>query len=188
WDPFGPEREITKAEGNRLYELDGKPALQLYKEYLGEKAKELPGAALLFPLAIWEPNQPDAIIVRTIAGLDEETQSLSFFGDIPQGANARLMKANFSNLVQGASGAASTSKLVLGEDQAELAILISCVGRKLILGQKIDEEVDSVKEALGEQTKICGFYSYGELAPDGRGANCALHNQTMTITLLSEKA
>ena len=52
WDTFGPERIVTKSDGNVLYELDDKPALALYKEYLGDRAAGLPGSALLFPLAL----------------------------------------------------------------------------------------------------------------------------------------
>ncbi len=186
WDSFGPERVITKSKGNTLFELDNKPALDLYKEYLGEKSKELPAAALLFPLSIRQKDSNEEAIVRTIASLNEEEKSISFFGDITQNALGRLMKANFSNLVDGASIAAQSSKDILGVEP-ELAILISCVGRKLVLGVKIDEEIESVRSILTPNTKICGFYSYGELAPSAIGFDCSLHNQTMTITLFSEK-
>ncbi|MCS6904925.1 MAG: FIST C-terminal domain-containing protein [Bacteroidia bacterium] len=181
WDPFGPERIITKSEGNILYELDNQPALQLYKAYLGEEAAKLPASGLKFPLSIRKDKNSEEAVVRTILAIDEEKQSLTFAGDIPQGALARLMKANFDRLIEGASEAATRSTL---EDN-DLAILISCVGRKLILGQRIDEEVESVKEKLGGNTFIAGFYSYGELAP-GKALNCLLHNQTMTITTYKE--
>jgi hypothetical protein len=181
WDPFGPERVITKSEGNVLYELDGQPALELYKSYLGEEAAQLPSSGLKFPLSIRKDKNNEETVVRTILAVDEERQSLTFAGDVPEGAIARLMKANFDRLVEGASEAASKSAL----EGNELAILISCVGRKLILGQRIDEEVESVKEKLGGSTAITGFYSYGELAP-GRALNCLLHNQTMTITTYKE--
>jgi hypothetical protein len=181
WDPFGPERIITKSEGNVLYELDNQPALGLYKSYLGEEAAQLPASGLKFPLSIRKDKNSEETVVRTILAVDEQKQSLTFAGDVPEGAIARLMKANFDRLIDGASEAASKSAL---EDN-ELAILISCVGRKLILGQRIDEEVESVKEKLGDTAAITGFYSYGELAP-GRALNCLLHNQTMTITTYKE--
>ena len=186
WDQFGPERTITRSEGNVLYELDGKSALQLYKEYLGEHADGLPATGLLFPLAVRE-NLDDVPVVRTILGIDEEAQSLTFAGDIPQGSLARLMKANFDRLVDGAAGAAKTSGTALGDMNADLAILISCVGRKMVLKQRVEEEVEAVRDVLGESTTLTGFYSYGEISPFTPNAKCELHNQTMTITAFTEE-
>jgi hypothetical protein len=184
WDSFGPERLITKSKDNVLYELDGRSALDLYKEYLGDRASELPGAALLFPLSI--KMNGDEPVVRTILSIDEEHKTMTFAGDLPEGAYARLMKANFDRLVDGASHAAESSAMPLNQHNPELAILISCVGRKLVLDQRIEEEVETVRDVLGPRPAICGFYSYGEISPFTPNAKCELHNQTMTITTFSE--
>lgn len=182
WDPFGPGRVITKSKKNVLYELDHQPALALYKEYLGEKAKELPGSGLLFPLSLTIGDQE---VVRTILAVDEAEQSITFAGDMPEGAQAQLMKANFERLISGASDAAEM--VARGKEAPELAILISCVGRKLVLKERAEEEVEAVKIAFGEQAVLTGFYSYGEISPATPTENqCRLHNQTMTITTLSE--
>lgn len=186
WDPFGPERIITRSEGNVLFELDERSALDLYKQYLGEHAKALPSSALLFPLSIRTQDNPDQL-VRTILAVDDEQGSMTFAGDVPEGAYARFMKANFDRLVDGAFGAAKTSIDVSGDPAPDLAILISCVGRKLVLKQMVEDEVESVREVLGEQTTLTGFYSYGEICPTAPNANCDLHNQTMTITTISER-
>jgi len=186
WDPFGPERIITRSKGNVLYELDGHSALELYKQYLGEQAKGLPATGLLFPLSIRTETEKTGV-VRTILSVDEKTQSMTFAGDVPEGTYARLMKANFDRLIDGAIGAAKTSYQAIGSSSPDLAILISCVGRKLVLKQRIEEEVEGVREILGERTVLTGFYSYGEISPFTPGANCELHNQTMTITTLSEE-
>ena len=183
WDQFGPERRITRAAGNVLYELDGRSALALYREYLGEHAAALPASGLLFPLAI-RAEEDDQPLVRTIMRVNEETQSLTFAGDMPEGWYARLMRANFDRLVDGAVGAARAG--VADGVETELALLISCVGRKLILGQRVEEEVEAVREVVGAGAAMTGFYSYGELAPFKTGARCELHNQTMTITTLGE--
>jgi hypothetical protein len=185
WDPFGPDRVITRSDGNVLYELDGKSALALYKTYLGDYAKDLPASGLLFPLLIRTSNK-DPGFVRTILAVDENAQSLIFAGDVPQGALARLMKANFDRLIDGASGAASVTYEAMGRCPAALAILISCVGRKLVLQQRTEEEVEAVRQVLGPSTVLTGFYSYGEISPLTPGARCDLHNQTMTITTMSE--
>lgn len=186
WDAFGPEREVTRARGNVLYELDGQSALELYKRYLGSHADELPASALLFPLSIRTEGGGPAV-VRTILAVDEAEQSMTFAGDVPVGAYARLMKANFDRLIDGATGAARTSHQALRGSAPELAVLISCVGRKLVLKQRVEEEVESVREVLGDGTALAGFYSYGEISPFTPSARCELHNQTMTITTLSER-
>ncbi|RZV55386.1 MAG: hypothetical protein EX254_11215, partial [Flavobacteriaceae bacterium] len=184
WDSFGIERLVTKSEKNILYELDGKPALELYKSFLGEEAANLPSSGLLFPLSMRldESNKP---LVRTILGVNEEQQSLTFAGNINQGSYVRLMKANVDRLINGAENSAISAAESI-QEKAVLAILISCVGRRLVLKQLIEEEVEAVRFVLGHEPKITGFYSYGEIAPHGEFSSCELHNQTMTITTLSE--
>lgn len=185
WDPFGPERLITKSDQNVLYELDDQSALELYKKYLGEYAAGLPATGLLFPLSI-RTKTGESGIVRTILSVNENMQSMTFAGDIPEGAYARFMKANFERLIDGAQEAAKTSFEAGGSISPELAILISCVGRKLVLKQRTEEEVEAVRDALGPQTVFTGFYSYGEISPFSPGIKSSLHNQTMTITTFRE--
>jgi len=186
WDPFGPERLITKSEKNILYELDGHSALELYKKYLGKHAEGLPATGLLFPLSLrFEDRQQT--LVRTILAVDEKNESLIFAGDVPEGAFARLMRANFDRLVDGAVLAAKSSYQSIGSFAPELALLISCVGRKMILKQRVEEEVEGVTEVLGRQTCVTGFYSYGEISPGMDVGACDLHNQTMTITVFAER-
>lgn len=183
WDTFGLERIVTKSKNNVLFEIDNKPALELYKSFLGEQAKDLPGSGLLFPLSM-RISENDAPVVRTILAVDEKEQSLTFAGDIPEGAYVKLMKANTDRLINGAEGAAKVS--LDGDKEPELAILISCVGRKLVLKQLVEEEVEAVQEVVGDDVMLCGFYSYGEIAPFVQNTKCELHNQTMTITTLAE--
>ncbi|EDP96942.1 FIST N-terminal domain-containing protein [Kordia algicida OT-1] len=184
WTPFGPERIVTKSDANVLYELDNQPALDLYKKYLGEKSKELPAAALLYPLKVKSTNEKQSI-VRTILNIDEEKNSMILAGDILENSRVQLMMTNVDTIVD-ASEQAATQALELRETEAELAILVSCIGRKLVLDQRVEEEIEEVLEVVGNTTTICGLYSYGEIAPFGGEKNCQLHNQTMTITLISE--
>ncbi|MGD7653011.1 MAG: FIST signal transduction protein [Verrucomicrobiales bacterium] len=185
WHPFGPHRLITKSSGNTLYELDGRPALALYKRYLGEMADNLPATGLLFPLGITNDPSDNQVIVRTILAVDETTQSLTFAGDIPQGACARLMKASSDELIAGAANAADDARQS-SPSHPSLAILVSCVGRRLVLGQRTDEELETVRDQLPPDTPVIGFYSYGETCPAISTGISELHNQTMTITLLGE--
>ncbi len=185
WDIFGPERTVTRSEANRLYEVDGKPALALYKEYLGERAQGLPATALFFPLALRSNLADEKRIVRTILAVDEETQSMIFAGDLPTGSLVQLMRANFDRLIDGASDAAMMTmrdRTYIGET---LSIAISCVGRRVILGERAEEELEATLDALPNTVKQVGFYSYGEISPYTNG-HCDLHNQTMTLTTISE--
>lgn len=186
WDPFGAEWEITRAEGNVLYELDKRSAIPLYESYLGEHARNLPSSGLLFPLALRRADDPRPV-VRTLLALHRDAGTMTFAGDMPVGARARFMKANFDRLVDGAEGAARISTISLGEAPATVALLISCVGRKLVLQQRVEEELDGVRHILGESPVLAGFYSYGEIAPWAPGGACTLHNQTMTVTTLREE-
>lgn len=186
WNPFGPERLVTKSRGNILYELDGKSSLTLYKSYLGEQAQGLPATGLLFPLSIRSAERPSRL-VRTVLAVNEDDQSMVFAGDIPEGSYARLMKANINHLIDGATQAANISLSGGGSSQPELAVLISCVGRRMVLKQRVEEEVETVQDILGDQSVIAGFYSYGEMSPSSPGGLSELHNQTMTITTFAER-
>ena len=185
WSPFGIERVITKSEDNILYELDGKPALDLYKEYLGEYAEGLPFAGLYFPLMVRSKDHRRTF-VRTIQKVDEQAKALIFSGDVPEGYYGKLMRSNFDRLIDGSRQAAQISLESIGLPRANLAILVSCVGRKLVLNQMISEEIDAARVILGSDTIFTGFYSYGEISPLNRDSICELHNQTMTITLIGE--
>jgi hypothetical protein len=186
WSDFGPERRITRSEGNVLYELDGKPALELYKTYLGERAEGLPGTALLFPLAVRRDGPGTDTLVRTILAVDEYRQSLTFAGDMPQGGVARLMRANTDKLIESAGQAGRAAAAgASGLDDA-LVISVSCVGRRLVLGERTDEEVETVHDSAKGRAAHVGFYSYGEISPAAPGGASDLHNQTMTVTVFSE--
>ena len=187
WDSFGVERKITKSAGNVLYELDGKPALKLYKTYLGRQAKGLPSSGLLFPLRLHVNHGSNIEIIRTVLKVNESDQSLTFAGDMPEGATVTLMKANFERLIDGAVGAGKMSIEALGSLSPGLAILISCVGRKLVLKERVEEEIEAVRLKIGVVAAMTGFYSYGELCPlEATEEQCRLHNQTMTITTFQE--
>lgn len=187
WDAFGPTRVITRSRDNVLFELDGQPALDLYKKYLGDKADGLPSTGLLFPLSVKLSEGQDLEVVRTLLAVSEEDQSMTFAGDMPEGCQVRLMRANFDHIVDGAASAATASAQRLAASDTQLVLLISCIGRKIVLQERIDEEVEAVADILGDQAQFAGFYSYGELCPaEADASRCLLHNQTMTITAFAE--
>ena len=186
WEPFGPTRKVTRCAGNILYELDGEPALDIYQRYLGEHAKGLPASGLLFPFSMLGEDHNALGIIRTILGIDEANGSLVLAGEIIPDGFLRLMHASTDKLVNGAEAAAEAAASMMHAPGESLAILVSCVGRKLVMGERVDEEVEAVGDVLGHHAVLTGFYSYGEISPFTPGASCKLHNQTMTITCLSE--
>jgi hypothetical protein len=184
WCDFGPEREVTLSEKNVLYKIGDRFALDLYKEYLGKYAKELPGSSLYFPLSMKESRNA-APVVRTILSIDEINKSMTFAGNIPQGSYVRLVKGNLDNLIEASYNAAS--QIVSDQNiETQLALVVSCVGRKIVLGDRIGEELEAIKEVFGENVLICGFYSYGEISPNFNKVAGELHNQTMTIATIYE--
>ena len=191
WDVFGPRRKISRAEGNVLFELDGSPALDLYEHYLGpEEAKGLPGTALVFPLRVCDPAKPGNEVVRTVKSVDRDARSLTFAGDMPEGWNAQLMRGQFDRLIDGAAEAARHASAKLDQRHVgdRAAILVSCVGRRSLMGQRIVHEIEAVCEELDSDMRQLGFYAYGEISPHAVSGGCQLHNQTMTVTTLQEVA
>lgn len=184
WLPFGPERKITRAKANILFEIDDQPALDLYKNYLGDKASELPQASLLYPLNV-TPLGKSEPVVRTSLSINDENNSMVLAGDVPVNARVQLMMASVDGIAAGAQHAAEIA-MENRKTAPEVAILVSCIGRKLVMNQRVEEEIEQVQEIIGNQTAITGFYSYGEMAPFNGQSNCELHNQTMTLTLISE--
>ncbi len=206
WDQFGPRRQVTKSVGNILFELDGQPALDLYERYLGpEESQGLPGSALLFPIQVYDAQRPNSAVVRTVLAIDRAARSMTFAGDVPQGWTAQLMRGNLDRLTAGAADAARQARaglaandpgahgrmgrVLAGQDSDQrFSILVSCIGRRLLMGQRTLDEVEAVGAELGPESFRLGFYSYGEISPHATSGHCELHNQTMTITTLAEVA
>lgn len=184
WEEFGAERVVTRSKDNVVFEIDGEPALKLYKKYLGEMADELPASGLRFPLSI-QASKTDAPLIRTLLAVDEAAQSLTFAGDVPTGYLCKLMRTNLDSLIDNAGMAAQAAQAAT-QDVNGLCLVVSCVGRRLVMGQMTEEELEIVRDRLGEATAITGFYSYGELAPFSDVMHCQLHNQTMTLTTIYE--
>lgn len=187
WAAFGPSRRVSRSEGNCLFELDDKPALDLYKFYLGKEADGLPGTGLLYPLLIADPKNPSHTMVRTLLAIDEGAASLTFAGDIPEGWSARLMRGHFDRLSEAAGAAAQAAMPVVAPAHSDTAaILVSCIGRRILMGENIVEEIAAARDVLGPDVSCAGFYAYGEISPHAALGFSELHNQTMTITTFSE--
>ena len=186
WTPFGPARKVTRCENNVLYALDGEPALAVYKRYLGEHAKGLPASGLLFPFAMLGSDQSEWGLIRTILGVNEQDGSLTLAGDIDPDGYLKLMHASTDALVDGAQAAAKAAFDGHGAHDEGLALMVSCVGRKLVMGGRVDEEVETVAQVFGGIITMAGFYAYGEIGPYGNDDQTRLHNQTMTVSYITE--
>jgi hypothetical protein len=183
WTEFGAERTVTRSEGKVVHEIDGQPALGLYKKYLGDLASNLPASGMRFPLSI--TTRPGGhTLTRTLLAVDEAAQSLTFAGEVPQGSTCRLMRTNLDHLIQSAEDA-SRSVVTDGSAPA-LCVVFTCLGRRIVLGQMAEEELEAAKRRLGDHVVMTGFYSYGEIGPLGQVQTCDLHNQTMCMTTVAE--
>jgi len=185
WRPFGPNRRITKCVKETIYEFDRRPALELYKQYLGEYARGLPFTALRFPMGL-RTCESDPWQVRVIVGIDELNGGLTFDCNITEGAHARFLVGNAENLVEGALAAAQLSQQNLGVP-SQLSVVVSCYGRRVVLGQQTEEELGAVRDTLGRGTVITGFYSYGEISGLEACSQTGLYNQTLTLTSFAEQ-
>lgn len=184
WDSYGIERVATKSEGNILYELNGESAASIYKRYLDSLGEKLPEATISYPLSV-RFSENERPIIRTVIGLNEMDGSIELAGDIPMYSSVKLMKANLDRIISGAKKSAENS-IDTHIKTPQLAIVISCIGRQVILEQLVNEELEVIKETLGDTCHLSGFYSYGEFAPLSETCQGVLHNQTMTITTISE--
>lgn len=185
WGPFGPDRLITKSDKNVLYEFDGRPALEVYKRYLGEHASGLPATGLMFPLDLRVGNDSHRVL-RSLLSIDEKAQSITFAGNVPEGSYARLMMGHVDELVDGTQHAARSSANQLGDRHAPFSLLVSCNARRSVLKQRVEEEVEVVRETFSNGTVFTGFYSYGEIAPPEAGGTSILHNETMVVISFAE--
>lgn len=188
WVPFGPVRKVTRCRDNVLYQLDGERALDVYRSYLGDYAKDLPASGLLFPMEMLDAGRRETGVFRTIIGVGQDEGSLTLAGDVDPDGYLRLMHASTARLTDGAERAGrqvAAAAQPAGAGEA-LAILVSCVGRKLVMGDRVEEEVEAAVAALGKSTAVAGFYSNGEIAGGTPHGACRLHNQTMTITWMQE--
>lgn len=184
WTDFGPEREVTESNKNVVYKIGDHLALDLYKEYLGQYADDLPGSALYFPLSMKE-NEMASPVVRTILSINEEDKSMTFAGNIPEGATVKLMKGNFDKLIDASYNAANNA-VKDASSPPQLVFAVSCVGRNIVLDNRIEEEIEIIKDINGQDSCLFGFYSYGEISPVVKHKPCELHNQTISIAALFE--
>lgn len=188
WRPFGPARKVTKIDQTDLLELDGKPALRLYKQYLGEKARELPASGLSYPFGILRPDRTMSNIIRSAVAIDVEREALILAGELREGTQVCLMHTDTDALTQGAAQAAAEAlRTHAGGEEGGCALVVSCIGRKYVYGFDVDEEIETIVDSFLPQTPVAGFYSYGEVFTNLSTGRPEFRNQTITITYITER-
>ena len=192
WERFGLKYTITKSVANVVYEIDHKPALDFYKEYLGKEADKLPASGLHFPLMVFPKSDNDEAVVRTLLAVDHVQKSLTFAGSILQGSVIDIMKSTSKSLIHSTDLNSEYLNFALGDnkifnkpDQLLFSLIISCVGRRLTLGIKTEEELLGFKDMKSKNIFQSGFYSYGEISSNEK-KTCSFHNQTLTQALIWE--
>ena len=182
---YSEPMRITGARGNVLVELDGRPALDVYKALMGEDAAGLPAKGLLYPLAVKRTRGGFDEKVRTVLAVSELTKTVTFAGEIPEGGWAIPMRSDPVGLEEAARDAAALMSEGFDVSGPALCLAVSCVGRRLLLGGNTPRELLAVSSNLPEESVVVGFSSYGELSP-GYDGRCDLHNQTIALTLIGE--
>lgn len=186
WRPLGKTRLVSESAGNIIKKIDGKNACYLYEDYFAktvkELKKELQRVNILYPIGMYL-NGESEYLLRNIISLNDDG-SITTQGDVPQGSSVRLMIATKESCLEAARQAALQVKIGLKDKKAEFAMVISSASRGYLLGRQAYSEIKTIRETLGHETPLFGFYSYGEYAPLGSinyYGQTYLHNQTIAV-------
>ncbi len=183
----------TESSGNVIEEIDHEPALDLYMELLGEgRSRRLPEVCLEYPFGLIESTAqrpgPPYFQIRCGLSVDYEKKTITLAGAVPKGSAMTLTSGSRGDLINGARTAAERARDCLKGYKPELIVVFSCVGRKIVLGRRVEEEVKVVKEVLGMSTPVIGFYTYGEIGPvdimTEDLTDVRFHNETLVVWVL----
>lgn len=191
FQPVGVTRTCTRVEHDkRIVELDGHPALDLYREFLGPDVAERPNIGTEFPLAMVESPNADYMasderfqVIRAVRELDAKRGSLACGGDVYEGAKVRMTRGTKDDLIAAAVEATAQARRAV--PNPVVGLFFNCAGRKLVLGARYPAEVRAAFDALGPDVAKIGFYTFGEIAPVA-GANM-YHDETFTLALLGTR-
>jgi hypothetical protein len=196
FESIGNRFYCTDAEDNVVKKFDNEPALDLYKELLGEeRSKRLPGVCLEYPFGLIDEKASIAgkeyFQLRCGLVVDHEEGTIALAASIPEGSAITLTAASRGDIINGAKLAAEQAKESLKDARPQAILMFSCVGRKLVLGRRTQEEVAVVKKILGEDVPLIGFYTYGEIGPiDKMKEELAItkfHNETVVLWVLGSQ-
>jgi hypothetical protein len=184
WKTIGPIGVVTKVEGNVVFEIDEKPSLEFYRSLLGPEARPTGDR----PLAILDADESISRLRASNEMYDPDTGSVTFFGEFTIGDRVQVTVASRGEVLEGTRASVVRAKNDYPSDSSPAAAMVfSCSARKLLLGTRTAEECDILKEEIGEEVPIFGFYGYGEIGPALTGdAACEFHNETFVTVLMGE--
>lgn len=192
WEAVGLPLKVTKADGVKLQEIDGKPAIKLYEEYFGRESAELvrePLAriAYTYPLGI-EVDGGDELLIRDPV-LANEKGEITMAAAIPKGSTIRVMIGDREKAIDAAKKAAEISLTQLNGAAPKFILMFNCMARNKLLGVRCNEENQIVQNTVGHEVPMAGFYTYGEQGPllGRKGTPAYFHNETMTLLVVGEK-
>lgn len=177
WQPVGKRCQITKAQDNIIYEIDGKPALDFYQYYLDNFSVDA-----AYPLAVFAPGQSD-FFLRGALRNDSETGSITFSGNIPVGSAIQITDASLDDIITASKASLNAALRDYPGEHPDAALFFSCAWRRFIMGTRTNEEFRTIRDTLGAAIAGCGFYTYGEIAPFPSQTASFFHNTTF-VTLL----
>lgn len=195
WLPVGTPMKVTKSQGAVLHELNGAPAINIYRDYFGEEeAKQLQQEtlaklAITYPLGMTVAGS-DEMLIRDPITVDEKG-SITCAAEIPEGSEIQLMIGSREEAVKVAKIAAEKAVEQLDGAHPKAVIIFNCIARSKLFGEHSGEEISAIQEAVGRETPLIGFYTYGEQAPLGgevrniNKCNPAFHNETVVIAALA---
>jgi hypothetical protein len=190
WAPIGLAKKVTRAKGKTVYELNGEPALNVFERFLGQHADKLPAIGVEYPLGFIRPiqggEQGGHYILRATMSVNRKDRSITFAGEIPEGAMVNMTCGDKSSILKAAETAAKEARAAMTGTAPEIIFCYSCMARKIVLGGRTEEEIEQIQAEFGPQIPIIGFYSYGEFCPVGSAVQNYLHNETITLSVLGD--
>lgn len=188
WKAIGTTKTVTKSEGNIVYTIDDKPALDMLLNYLGVEVKQEENKEIVTFLSSWyyplqvERENVDPVI-RTAMFANSEDRSLICSGKVPQGSKIRFsLPPDFDSIDTVVSECRGIKDN--GQEQADALIMFSCVSRYLSFGVVMKEELEKVQSIW--DAPMAGFFSYGEYGKSKNG-KYDYHNNTCCLVVLKEK-
>lgn len=184
WQPTGPPAMVTRANGTLVEELEHRPAFDIYRAAAEEAGQHLDADefvrfAMSHPLGI--PQADGEYLVRDPLAL-EEGGALRFLAGVPDGAIVRMMEGTPAMLVEAARDAASMARKDVGAPIGG-ALVFDCISRFLMLGDRLQDELEACRGALGDDVPVLGCLTFGEVGAFGARLP-QFHNKTMVVLAL----
>ena len=195
WESVGPRFRCTSSKVNVVYKFGDKTALEVYTEFLGqERAKKLPAIGLEYPIGMVDEKAKiegyDYFQIRCPLAVNKDDGSITFAASIPEGKEVTLTYSSRNSIIRGSTLAAKQVQKTLGKSKPKLVLMFSCVARKMVLGRRTNEEINSVRKVIGRNVPVFGFYTYGEIGPIDKRIrslkSTRWHNETVVLWTLGE--